>query len=97
MFSFFKKPENIVLPSEFQDFPAYTGIIKKGPILIDKTEYSRISYYVKGGIEEYKQVLNNYGYSQKSEVKFQNQFNDNYIIIEKEGFVQYKIAYHKKK
>ncbi len=96
MFQFFKKKESIEFPSNFQEFPVYTGIIKSGPILTDKPEYSRISYYVKGDVEEYKQILNNHGYIQKSEVRFQSPFNDNYIIIEKEGF-QYKIAYHKKK
>lgn len=95
MFNFFRK-KTLKLPLEFGEFPPYTGKIKKGPINIDRPDYTRIVYYVKGGIDEYKNQLLMAGFRQKSEVRFDRGSSTNYIIIEKE-FLRYKIAYHKKK
>ena len=96
MFNFFRK-KTLKLPLEFGEFPPYTGKIKKGPINIDRPDYTRIVYYVKGGIDEYKNQLLMAGFRQKSEVRFDRGIDSkNYIIIEKE-FLRYKIAYHKKK
>lgn len=95
MFFFGKKTTN--LPVEFGEFPTYTGKIKKGPICIEKPDYTRIVYYIKGGIDEYKNKLLMAGFRQKSEVRFDRGINaTNYIIIEKE-FSRYKLAFHKKK
>ena len=95
MFFFGKKTTE--LPIEFGEFPTYTGKIKGGPIRIDKPEYTRITFYIKGGIEEYKNKLLMSGYTQKSEVRFDRGINaKSYIIIEKE-FLRYKLAFHKKK
>ncbi len=96
MFNFFKKVKTIDFPDDFKEFPPYTGKIKKGPIRVDKPEYSRISYYVTGNIDEYKSRLSQYGYTRHSDVRFDSQFQNNYIIIEKD-FLSYKIAFHKKK
>lgn len=96
MFNFFGK-KTTKLPVEFGEFPTYTGKIKKGPIRIEKPDYIRIVYYIKGGIEEYKNKLLMEGFRQKSEVRFDRGINStNYIIIEKE-FLRYKLAFHKKK
>ena len=95
MFFFGKKTTN--LPVEFGEFPTYTGKIKKGPIRIEKPDYTRIVYYIKGGINEYKNKLLMSGFRQKSEVRFDRGINStNYIIIEK-AFLSYKLAFHKKK
>ena len=95
MFFFGKKTTE--LPIEFGEFPTYTGKIKKGPIRIDKPEYTRITFYIKGRIEEYKNKLLMSGYTQKSDVRFDRGINTkSYIIIEKE-FLRYKLAFHKKK
>ena len=92
---FFFKKKTIELPIEFGNFPPYTGKIKNGPIRIDRPGYTRIVYYVKGGIDIYKNELINRGFIQKSDVRFERSGND-YIIIEPD-FLKYKIAYHKKK
>lgn len=94
---FFFRKKTVKLPIQFGEFPPYTGKIKKGPINIDRPDYFRIVYYVKGGIEDYKNQLLMVGFRQKSEVRFDRGINaKDYIIIEKE-FLRYKIAYHKKK
>ena len=81
MFNFFRK-KTLKLPLEFGEFPPYTGKIKKGPIRIDKPEYTRITFYIKGGIEEYKNKLLMSGYTQKSDVRFDRGINaKSYIII----------------
>ena len=95
MFFFGKKTTE--LPIEFGEFPVYTGKIKKGPIRTEKPEYTRITFYIKGGIEEYKNKLLMAGYAQKSEVRFDREINaKSYIILEKD-FMRYKLAFHKKK
>ena len=95
MFFFGKKTTE--LPIEFGEFPVYTGKIKKGPIRTEKPEYTRITFYIKGGIEEYKNKLLMAGYTQKSEVRFDRGINaKSYIILEKD-FMRYKLAFHKKK
>ena len=93
MFFFGKK--TIQLPLEFGEFPPYTGKIKKGPIILDRANYKRVIYYVKGNIETFKRQIIMVGYSQRSEVKFARTHNS-YIIVEPYGS-KYKIAYHKKK
>ncbi len=94
MLSLFGK-KKMQLPIEFGEFPAYTGKIKKGPIVTETDTYKRITYYVSGGIEEYEQLLLMNAYTKKTPVRYEREKNS-YIIIEKSGF-RYKIAFHKKK
>lgn len=92
---FFRK-KTMELPSEFNEFPVYTGKIVKGPIVRETTDYKRLTYYVKGNINEYINTLYNDGYTKKSDVRFDKGNYYSYIIIEKD-FLKTKIAFHKKK
>lgn len=84
------------LPEDFKEFPIYSGTIVKGPKKEETVKYKRISYRVDGGIEEYKNLIQQRGFTQNSDVRFDSPYNNSYIIIEKEKNY-YKLAFHKKK
>lgn len=88
------KPE-VSLTEEFKEFPMYSGTILEGPKTDITPKYKRISYRVDGGIEEYKALIQQQGFTQKSKVRFDSPYSDSYIIIERKR-KGYKIAFHKK-
>lgn len=93
---FFHKKETIALPTEFLEFPQFSGVVKSGPHIKETDKYIRLTYYVKK-VDTFRETLENAGYHKTSDVRYDRGYGyPNYVIVEKD-FLKYKIAYHKVK